>query len=383
MKWSTEAKVGAFTLLGIILFSVMMVQVGNLVLFGKKGFEVTGYFLEAEGIEPGNPVHYAGVEVGRVDSIEVKNGEAVLGMRLYDGTEIPKDADFSIQTSSVMGGKYIKASGGHMDRGYLSEGMTVHGEAAGGIDKAMTKMDKLMDSAQTMMDGLNAVVADPKAQGSIKNTLSNIDTMTQNMAMLTAQGIAVANQVDGIASQVNQMMYQFNGDGKASADARTILANLAETSENAREMSVKAKEMSGKLDNAMSGENISAQGELLYNTHEHEFSPDFSLRLGKDRFFQIGVESLGNDSLLDAAFGVTRNDYYSFYGGVIRGKFGGGASYKKDKWTFNADLFDPDDLTMRVRAGYEVYPNVYAIGQSIFPHSRKGGGEYLGIGYIY
>ncbi len=61
MKWSTEAKVGVFSLLGIILFAVIIVQLSSLVIFGQNGFHVTGYFQEAEGIEPGNPVHYAGV----------------------------------------------------------------------------------------------------------------------------------------------------------------------------------------------------------------------------------------------------------------------------------------------------------------------------------
>ena len=151
MKWSTEAKVGMFSLLGILVFAVIMIQLSSTVLFGKSGFHVTAYFKEAEGIEPGNPIHYAGVDVGMVDRISIENGEAVLNLRLYNDTKIPRDADFSIQTSSVMGGRFIKASGGHQERGYLEEGMTVQGQATPGIDAAMDKMDKLMASAQTML----------------------------------------------------------------------------------------------------------------------------------------------------------------------------------------------------------------------------------------
>ena len=111
MKWTTEAKVGAFSLLGIILFTAIIIQLSNMVIFGKSGFHVTGYFKEAEGIEPGNPVHYAGVEVGMVDKISVENGEAVVNLKFYNDAKVPKDADFSIQTSSVMGGRFIKVSG--------------------------------------------------------------------------------------------------------------------------------------------------------------------------------------------------------------------------------------------------------------------------------
>lgn len=56
-------------------FAVIIIQLGNTVIFGKSGFHVTGYFKEAEGIEPGNPIHYAGVDVGMVDNISVETGK--------------------------------------------------------------------------------------------------------------------------------------------------------------------------------------------------------------------------------------------------------------------------------------------------------------------
>ena len=88
MKWSTEAKVGAFALAGILLFAGILIELSSLVIFGKSGFHVTGYFKEAEGIEPGNPIHYAGVEVGMVDGITVDNGEAVVKLRFYHDREV-------------------------------------------------------------------------------------------------------------------------------------------------------------------------------------------------------------------------------------------------------------------------------------------------------
>lgn len=382
MRWSTEAKVGAFALAGIVLFSGMMVELGNIVLFGNKGFDVTGYFEDAEGIEPGSSIQYAGVEVGRVNSIAVKEGQAVLSLRLYEGTQIPKDADFSIQDSSIMGGKIVRVTGGTLSEGYLGPGMSVQGDSGGSMNAAMGKMNKLMDSAQTMMDGLNTIVADPKAQGSVKSTLANVDTMTQNLADITAQGIAIAHQVDGMTQQMNAMLRQFNGDGKAVNDARTILDNLAATSANARSISSQAAQMSGKLSNVMSGENLSADASMLYNVKDNEFSPDFSVKFGGDRFFQLGVESLGNGSLLDASLGQKRGSF-DFYGGIIRDKIGGGAAYRNGRWKFNTDLYDPNDLTIRLRGGYEFSPNVSVVEQSILPHSREGGGEYIGLGYTY
>lgn len=385
MKWSTEAKVGAFSLLGIIVFAAIIIELSNVVLFGKSGFHVTGYFKEAEGIEPGNPIHYAGVEVGMVDKISVENGEAVLNLRFYKDAKVPKDADFSIQTSSVMGGRFVKAAGGHQDRGYLSDGMTVRGKAAPGIDQAMDKMDKLINSAQTMLDGINTVVADPASQKNVKNSISNFDAVSQNLAILTSQGIQIANEIEGITSQINSMLYQLNGDGKATSDARQIMDNLVVASQNAKDISSNAKQISGKINGIMTGNHdfgVSVSGELLYNTKKDEFSPNLFLRVGKDRFGILGIESLTNDPVYDALFGRMRGNY-GVYAGIMRNKLGGGVSYEENRWKFNADLFNPDDLTMRIRGSYALDDNFFITGQSIFPHSRRGGGEYIGLGYNY
>lgn len=385
MKWSTEAKVGAFSLLGIIVFAAIIIELSNVVLFGKSGFHVTGYFKEAEGIEPGNPIHYAGVEVGMVDKISVENGEAVLNLRFYKDAKVPKDADFSIQTSSVMGGRFVKAAGGHQDRGYLSDGMTVQGKAAPGIDQAMDKMDKLINSAQTMLDGINTVVADPASQKNVKNSISNFDAVSQNLAILTSQGIQTANEIEGITSQINSMLYQLNGDGKATSDARQIMDNLVVASQNAKDISSNAKQISGKINGIMTGNHdfgVSVSGELLYNTKKDEFSPNLFLRVGKDRFGILGIESLTNDPVYDALFGRMRGNY-GVYAGIMRNKLGGGVSYEENRWKFNADLFNLDDLTMRIRGSYALDDNFFITGQSIFPHSRRGGGEYIGLGYNY
>ncbi len=382
MKWSTEAKVGAFSLLGILLFAAIIIQLSSTVLFGKSGYHVTAYFKEAEGIEPGNPIHYVGVDVGMVDRISIENGEAVLRLRFYDDAKVPKDAEFSIQTSSVMGGKYIKASGGQPDKGYLQDGMVIQGKSAPGIDVAMDKMDKLLISVQAMVDGINTIVTDPMTQRSMKNGIYNFDSVSANLAVLTEQGIRIADQIEGVTSQMNSMLYQLNGDGKTVENARKIMENLATASENARAISGDARNVSDRLNNIVNGENLSISGELLYNTKNDEFSPNVSLRIGGDSFALFGIESFTEDPLYNVQFGKKRGDF-EFRGGVIRNKFGIGTSYVSDKWRFDADLYNPNDLAMRLRGAYEIYPNLYAVGQSIFPHSRRGGGEYVGLGYTY
>lgn len=81
----------------------------------------------------------------------------------------------------------------------------------------------------------------------MKNSISNFDAVSQNLAILTSQGIQTANEIEGITSQINSMLYQLNGDGKATSDARQIMDNLVVASQNAKDISSNAKQISGKL----------------------------------------------------------------------------------------------------------------------------------------
>lgn len=58
-----------------------------------------------------------------------------------------------------------------------------------------------------MLDGINTIVGDPAAQKNVKRSLNNFDAISENLTILTAQGIQIANQIQGVTSQMNSMLY--------------------------------------------------------------------------------------------------------------------------------------------------------------------------------
>lgn len=383
MKWTTEAKVGAFSLAGLIVFAIIIVQLTHIVLFGKAGFLVTGVFPEAEGITPGNDIRYAGVTVGRVDRVGVNEGKAVIVMRLYNQVQVPSDAVFSIQSSGVMGGHFINITEGNLANGELTDGMTIYGQSAPGFNAAMKRVDALINSTQQMLNGINTVVTDPASQQSVKNSIRNMDTVTQNLTVLTSEGIRVAAQAEDVTSQMNDMLYQLNHDGKVTSDVRTILDNMVVTSENAKELSFDAQRISHRVGGILSGEGLSGNAELLYNTTKGKFSPDLEFRIGGgDRFGILGAESMGNDTRYNAQYGFG-SGAWTGHAGIIRDRFGAGTDYAVGRWKFKADFYDPDRPTFRFWSAYMLHPNIYLAGQTIQPHDRTGGGEYIGLNYTY
>ena len=77
--------------------------------------------------------------------------------------------------------------------------------------------------------------------------------------------------------------------------------NMVVASENAKEISQNAKAISGKINGFMQGNgdfDVSVSGELLYNTKKDDFSPNLFLRVGKDSYGLLGIESMGNDPVV-------------------------------------------------------------------------------------
>ncbi len=79
MKWTTEAKVGLFTLLGIALFASCIIFLGRFDIFAAPTMHVSGNFQSVTGLKEGNTVRFSGVKVGKVASMVVTDKGVTVG----------------------------------------------------------------------------------------------------------------------------------------------------------------------------------------------------------------------------------------------------------------------------------------------------------------
>jgi phospholipid/cholesterol/gamma-HCH transport system substrate-binding protein len=111
-KVNTELFVGLFMVLGFVCFAVVAVRFGGQSLFGEKGYELSATFSSVSGLKEGAPVEMAGVPVGRVEAIELKNGRAVLKIWLKASLQLEDDAIASVRTKGLIGEKYLRLAPG-------------------------------------------------------------------------------------------------------------------------------------------------------------------------------------------------------------------------------------------------------------------------------
>ena len=115
-KGKLELTVGIFVLIGLACLTYLAVHLGKMEVFGK-GYKVSARFDNISGLKTGAAVEVAGVEVGRVEAIQVTpDNRAKLTLSLNPGIILKQDAIASIRTKGIIGDKYIKLSPGYGDK---------------------------------------------------------------------------------------------------------------------------------------------------------------------------------------------------------------------------------------------------------------------------
>lgn len=115
-KLGVETAVGLFLVAGILCLAYLSIRLGKLELVGGDDVPVTAEFSTVAGLKQGANVEIAGVEVGKVDSIDIRDYKAVVRMRVRRGLRLQEDTIASVRTRGLIGDKYINPSPGASDR---------------------------------------------------------------------------------------------------------------------------------------------------------------------------------------------------------------------------------------------------------------------------
>jgi phospholipid/cholesterol/gamma-HCH transport system substrate-binding protein len=111
-------------MLGIAALAILSFRLGQVTLFPPPGYVLFANFDNISGLKTGDQVEIAGVQVGKVVSIALKDERARVAMRINDGVQIDNDAIAAIKTSGIIGDKYISIAPGPGER-MLANGQTI------------------------------------------------------------------------------------------------------------------------------------------------------------------------------------------------------------------------------------------------------------------
>jgi phospholipid/cholesterol/gamma-HCH transport system substrate-binding protein len=262
---SAEKKVGLMVLAAFLCVLVTVMFVGR-VRLGFYSSQIKVAFNFVDSLKRDAPVLYGGgVRIGVVDKLEVADGHVLVTCLLKGGVRIPKDSSVTINTTGILGEKYVQVSAGNPESGFLGPGEMVTGRDPGSLDRALQRVEKLSDF-------LSTVFSDDELKDSVVTTLRNSGQLAKELSEL----------VHG-----------------SKDDVKTTLANLKSASENLNSSSQDAKAMVASAKGMLSEKNRQNMEKSLELLRADLERLDKALKKMDDKTSVLGVlaedETVGED----------------------------------------------------------------------------------------
>ncbi len=190
---TNEIKVGMVVVAAIVVLIGFLYKTGSFD-FRKEGYEIKVLFNVVSGIQKSAPVRLAGVEIGRVNDIELAYGEGMkvaVTLWLEERAKVKKDARAYITALGLMGEKYIEISPGSPEAPYLKPGETINGEDPLEFDALARKgeniaeaLEETLANIKLLAENSNQVIIDNKSK--IDSIFDNLEMTTQNFVEFSA-----------------------------------------------------------------------------------------------------------------------------------------------------------------------------------------------------
>ena len=188
---SLEITVGVFVIAGIALLVFFVFVIGDLSTAFQPSYRLRVLFDSANGITDGSPVQYAGVEVGKVQSVSIVypkdpqgTPQVQLLVKLPSRVLVRADDDASISTFGLLGEKYLSISPGLGQGAVLERDGQLIGKPPVSTERIMEQSNEVLTSFQQTLEGLNSLVGDPEARIYLKEAMQEARDATRNWKAL-------------------------------------------------------------------------------------------------------------------------------------------------------------------------------------------------------
>lgn len=136
-----EILVGFFLVIGFLAFGWLALQLGEVSwLTGSKTYMLTAEFNNVSGVKTGADVQISGVTVGKVRQLNLnKQSQAVVGMQIESGVNVPIDSVASVKSQGIIGDKYIQITLGGDETAYKPGETIVDTESSVDLESLISK----------------------------------------------------------------------------------------------------------------------------------------------------------------------------------------------------------------------------------------------------
>lgn len=437
---TAEFKVGALVVTVLTLVAVMSMQVSEDP--GYLGSSKTIWFelKDAAGLLKNSAVKMAGINVGVIKDIKLRNGKAFVELRLDDEIPVTTTTRVEIRANGILGDKYIELVTSDTEDPLLQSGSQIlNVQDSSSINALMSSVGKITTSLQDVAEALKTASTEGDNTTPIGRIIGNIEGFTEDLKDISSKNKGKIddslNSAQRILATLDELINDESENGLRVAwyKATRAMDRVDSSMKNIEEITEKVNKGEGTLGRLINDdETVSELNSAIKNVNQFigtsstlRTTVDFhsayvseasaaksnlSLQIqpGLDRHYEIGVidDPAGvsertvttTDGTVSDKTEVFKNKvkFTALYakrffnltlkGGIIESTGGMGIDYyvykNKLKWT--TELFDFKQTNVRsflrwtpVRGLYLVGGGEDLAGKSIGASAYFGAGLYL------
>lgn len=213
----------AFVLSCVGLTIFVWTQFSGTIPFAPEGYRVQAVFPETGQLVSGADVRIAGVDVGKVTSVNPEGTNSLVAMSLYKQfAPIPADTHAILRLKTLLGEAYIELSTGNGSGPKLPDGGTIPRQQV----EPTQDLDQVLDSfnpatQRALQEFLNGTYSALDGQGqNLNDAIGNLDPTVSDLSALVGE---LNEQQGNIQRVVNGLGTVFTTLGDRSSDVQTLV----------------------------------------------------------------------------------------------------------------------------------------------------------------
>jgi phospholipid/cholesterol/gamma-HCH transport system substrate-binding protein len=156
-----KIKLGIFVTIGVALLLAGVYFIGETKKLFSTTFRVSAVFKDVNGLQVGNNVRFAGINVGTIEAIEIITDTNVKVDMIVDLTTqefIKKDAKAIIGSDGLMGNKIMNITPGNNGTAHIENNDVIGTTIPVSFDDMLLKLKATVDNASSITGDLGAVI---------------------------------------------------------------------------------------------------------------------------------------------------------------------------------------------------------------------------------
>lgn len=233
---------------GIMVFTALTIFVIIIYLIGRKDnlfsskTRITTSFNDIRGVVAGNNVRYSGINVGKVNNIEITSDSTVilkLGIVKEYAQFIYKDALVEINQDGLMGNKLLNIIGGSASAGKIEDGTHLRGKEGIDIEGMLGEARDILVQTNDAVITLKSIAQKIDAGDGDLARLVNDNTLTTELTDVTKSLNSTLANVNQITRKINSgegdLAHLIN-DNELTSNTYSVLGKLNEAADKTNQV---------------------------------------------------------------------------------------------------------------------------------------------------